>query len=213
MTSFRNRLRLDPRLLIGSILVVASVCGVIWVVSSANRTVSVYVASAPIAQGDPLTSQSLSIVEVPVSASNELYLTPEQFDDSGFAGLDGAAVISTRPIGEGEFLPLSAVGVADESSAPVVVTISGALPEHVSTGVTVELWAASPGERPGTYGAPVVLVQQAHVVRVLESQQLVNSGQVEVELRIPDADLAEVLTALTNGSRLHVVPVYRPVGE
>ncbi|MDJ1372548.1 SAF domain-containing protein [Gulosibacter molinativorax] len=205
MASLRQRIRLDPRLLIGCVLVVASVLGVIWVVSQAKQTVAVYVAAAPIAQGDAITEQSLSIVNVPISDSHELYLTPDRFD--------GSAVISTRPIGQGEYLPLSAIGAGDETSAPVVVTISGALPEDVGTGVAVELWAAAPGERPGTYNTPVALVQQAQVVRVLESQQLVNSGQVEVELRIPDTDLAEVLTALTNGSRLHVVPLYRPVGE
>lgn len=205
MSLSRFRLRLDPRLLIGSLLVVASVLGVVWVVSSAKQTVPVYVAAAPIAQGDAVTEQSLSLVEIPVAATNDLYLTPE--------GLADASIITTRPIGEGEFVPLSALGVGDETSAPVVVTISGALPENVGTGVAVELWAAAPGERPGTYNTPVVLVQQAQVVRVLESQQLVNNGQVEVELRIPDADLAEVLTALTNGSRLHVVPVYQPLGE
>lgn len=205
MSLSRFRLRLDPRLLIGSLLVVASVVGVVWVVSSAKQTVPVYVAAAPIAQGDAVTEQSLSLVEIPVAETNELYLMPD--------GLADASIITTRPIGQGEFVPLSALGVGDETSAPVVVTISGALPENVGTGVAVELWAASPGERPGTYNTPVVLVQQAQVVRVLESQQLVNNGQVEVELRIPDADLAEVLTALTNGSRLHVVPVYKPVGE
>lgn len=204
MSSFRARFRLDPRLLIGSLLVVASVLGVIWVVSSAKQTVTLYAAAVPIAQGDSITAETLSVLEVPVAPSNDLYLTPDQLGES--------SVISTRPIGAGELLPLSALGVGDDASAPVVVTISGALPENVVTGVAVELWAAAPGERPGTYGAPVVLVQQAQVVRVLESQQLVNSGQVEVELRIPDDDLAGVLTALTNGSRLHVVPVYRPVG-
>lgn len=205
MSTFRQRVRLDPRLLIGSILVVASVLGVIWVVSSAKQTVPVYVAAAPIAQGDTISEQSLSLVEVPVAASNDLYLAPETLGD--------AAIITTRPIGQGEFVPLSALGAGDDSSAPVVVSISGALPENVSAGVAVELWAAAPGERPGTYEAPMVLVQQAQVVRVLESQQLVNNGQVEVELRLPDADLAEVLTALTNGSRMHLVPVYQPVGE
>lgn len=205
MSSVRNLVRLDPRLLIGIVLVIASVLGVVWMVSSAKQTVAVYVATAPIAQGENITEQSLSLVEVPVAASNDLYLTP--------GWLDGSSIVTTRPIGEGEFLPLSALGAGADASAPVVVTIGGALPENVATGVAVELWAAAPGERPGTYGAPIVLVQEAQVVRVLESKQLVNSGQVDVELRIPDADLGSVLTALTNGSRLHVVPVYRPVGK
>ncbi|KAB1641156.1 SAF domain-containing protein [Gulosibacter chungangensis] len=205
MSILRQRIRLDPRLLIGSVLVIASVLGVVWVVSAAKQTVPVYVAAVAIAQGDTISEQSLSLVEVPVAGSNELYLSPESLSD--------AAIITTRPIGAGEFIPLSALGAGDDASAPVVVAISGALPENVSTGVAVELWAAAPGERPGTYEPPVVLVQQAQVVRVLESQQLVNNGQVEVELRLPDADLAEVLTALTNGSRMHLVPVFQPVGE
>lgn len=205
MNNFRNHFRLDPRLLVGSVLVVASILGVVWVVSAAKQTVAVYVAAAPIAQGDAISTQSLSLVEVPVDRSNDLYLMPDGFTDG--------EVITTRPIGVGEFVPLSALGAGDAMSAPVVVSISGALPENVGTGIAVELWAAVPGERPGTYEAPGVVVQEAQVVRVLESQQLVNSGQVEVELRIPDSDLAEVLTALTNGARLHIVPVYQPVGE
>ncbi|MGO1545362.1 MAG: hypothetical protein ACTHXA_13600 [Gulosibacter sp.] len=205
MTSPQRRFRIDPRLLIGSFLVLASVLGVIWVVSSAKQTVSIYAAAAPIAQGDGLAVEQLAVVEVPVSATNSLYLTTDAVPEG--------AVITTRPIGAGELIPMSALGVADDTSASVVVTIGGALPEDVSTGTAVELWSAAPGERPGTYGTPVVLVQQAHVVRVLESEQLVHSGQVEVELRIPDSELAEVLTATTNGAQLQIIPVYQSVGE
>ncbi|SJM54486.1 SAF domain-containing protein [Gulosibacter sp. 10] len=200
MTATRRRIRLDPRLLIGSLLVVASVIGVTWVVAAANQTVAVYAAAKPIAQGDALGATELSIVEVPVSETNDLYLTPELLSAEG-----GTA---TRPIGAGELIPISAVGAAEQGVSEVVVTVSGALSERIAPGTAVELWSAAPDERPGAYRPPTVVVDEAQVVRVLEAEQFVHSGETEVELRIPEHALAEVLAAATNGARMHLVPLY-----
>lgn len=205
MSLFKRSARLDPRLLIGSLLVIASVFGVLAVVSAANRTTAVYVANESIAEGDEISLERLAVVEVPVSESTEYYLSPAQLPEQ--------AAITTRPIGAGELVPISALGLADDTSAQVVVTISGALPDRVASGTAVELWAAMPGERPGTYDAPKVVVQDAQVVRVFETDQLVNSGQTELELRVPDAQLTEVLTAVTNGALLHVVPLHAGIGD
>lgn len=121
--------------------------------------------------------------------------------------------IATRPIGAGELVPLTALGDADTSSAAVVVSIPGELPGGISTGTTVEIWSAAAGERMGTYDAPQVLVAQAQVIRVIEQDDFVATAQVDVELRIPDDEVATVMSATSNGARLQLVPLHEPVRE
>ena len=197
--------RLDPRMLVGIVLVIASVVGVVLVVLSANRTVPVYAASGPLAPGDALDAERLALIEVPAGAGLELYLAPDR--------LPASAVVVTRPIGAGELVPLSALGEADRSLVPVDVPISGSAPGGVGIGAEVSLWAAEPGERPGSYATPRELVAVAHVVRLIEHDRMIGGGQLELELRVPEGQVASVLAAVTNGSRLHVVPRHSPMGE
>lgn len=200
-TASRRRLpHLDARLVIGILLVVASVVGVIAVVAGANRTVAIYAASGPIAAGEPLTTERLSLVQVHEQDSVALYLSPEALPDG--------EVIATRPIGAGELIPVSALGAADASMSTVVVPISGTLPVEVTTGATVALWSSVPGEQPGSYTEPRVLVAEAQVIRVVEQDRMIATGEVELELRLPAHLVATVLGDVTNGARLHVIPVH-----
>lgn len=199
-TARRRLPQLDPRMLVGIVLVLASIAGTAAVVLSANRTVVVLAAAAPIAPGEALDRDRLALVEVRESAGLDLYLTPESLPEGG--------AIVTRPVGAGEFVPLSAVGDADRSQSSVVVPISGSTPGGVAAGAQVSLWSAAPSERPGAYETPTELVAQAHVVRLVEHDRMIGGGQVELELRVPAEQVPTVLAAVTNGSRLHVVPLH-----
>ena len=198
-----RKTRVDPRLIIGIVLVAGSIAGVVGVVQSTVQTTTVYAMGQAVAAGDTITAEHLTPVEVSTATPTDLYLTEAAAD----------SYVATRPIGAGELVPLTALGNADTSTAAVVVSIPGELPGGVGTGTSVEIWSAAPGERMGTYGAPQVLVAQAQVIRVIEQDDFVATAQVDVELRIPDGEIATLMNATSNGARLQLVPLHQPVQE
>lgn len=195
----------DPRFAIGILLVVASVAGVYAVVTAAERTTTVYVASGPLAAGDRVTAADLTAAHVRIAGAERRYLTDERMPHAG--------VLVTRAVGAGELVPLSAVGRAGStSSTRVVVSVRGALPASVAAGVVVDLWSAERLERDG-YGPPVVLAGHVTVVRLVEAAGLVTDDTASVELQVPRRTVAAVLQAQANESALSVVPVSTPVGR
>lgn len=199
----RRRTRIDPRLLVGVLLVAGSIAGVVAVVQSTAQTTTVYAMTEAVAAGETITAEHLTAVEVSAATPTELYLT--EASPEGY--------LASRPIGAGELVPLTALGAPDTTTSAVVVSIPGELPGGVGPGTAVELWSAAPGERMGTYSAPQVIVADAQVVRVIEQDDFVATAQVDVELRIPDDELATVIDASSNGARLQLVPLHEPVQE
>src|SRR3712207_1625296 len=131
----RRRLSVDPRLLVGVVLVAASVAGVTWLVGTADRTVAVYSVRTALYPGDRIFAEDLAIARVRLGSGEARYLTVTDIPAEG-------AVIS-RPVGEGELLPAAAIGAPEGLSlAPLVIGLSGPLSEAASPGSTVDLWAA-----------------------------------------------------------------------
>lgn len=199
-TAPARRLRIDSRLIVGVLLVVASVAGVVLVISAWYRTTNVYIATEALAPGDDLTEARISLVEVRADATNAHYLSPD--------ALPAEPAVITRAVGAGEMIPLSALGAADTEQAAVVVSIAGSPPSGVETGVAVELWAAQPAEQHGQHAEPEIIVPEAIVVRRVNHERMVGSAAVELELRVPDSHLSAVLAATTAGAQMHVVPLY-----
>ncbi|WP_311477745.1 hypothetical protein [uncultured Gulosibacter sp.] len=193
--------RIDSRLIIGILLVLASMAAVAGIVLASQHTRTVYVANDNLAPGDPLTEDRLALVEVRVDDTTPLYLGPDR--------LPNEPAVITRAVGAGELIPLSALGAADQSTASVVVTLTSSPPSGVAAGSHVELWVALPGERAGEYAEPGVVVADAVVVRRIEADRLVGANTVELELRVPKTELQHVLAATTAEARMHVVPLYR----
>jgi hypothetical protein len=199
----RRRFWFDPRFAIGILLVIASVGGVLAIVSSADASTRVYVARDAIAPGDRIEADDLVAVSVRIEQSGGLYLTPGDIPDDG--------LVVVRTVGEGELVPTSAVGsAAGLRLASVVVTISGQLPGSIAPGSLIDLWAAS-REEGGAFGPPSVIVTSATVVREVESEGLVASGDASsLELLVPRAKIARVLEAIANEDALSAVPVSIP---
>lgn len=200
----RKRFWFDPRLAIGFVLIAASVAGVLGIVSSADASVSVLTARDALAPGDRIDENDLIATSVRLSGAGELYLVPGDVPDEG--------LVVTKAVAEGELVPTSAVGSkAGTRFASVVVTINGQLPASVQTGATVDLWAARKGEV-NSFGAPAVIVSGATVVRVIEDEGLVASGEATtLEILVPRARIARVLEAVANSDALSVVPVALPI--
>lgn len=194
----------DPRLLVGILLVVASVAGVLTLVSLQNQTVPMYVAREDIALGQKLDPDALRVVDVRLDAVQDRYLSAEQppADD-----LHANALIRG-----GELVPVAAVGGRDpEGRKPLSVELTQELPVAVTVGTRVDLWAAARGGNSTTYGEPKRLLQSVEVsaLRELDSGFGGASGQV-VELLVTDKELPGLLSAIANEARLTVVR--NPVG-
>ena len=66
----------DPKLLVGILLVLASVAGVISLVGAADQTAEAYTAREAIAVGEKLTVDKLNRVRVRLGDLEQHYLTP-----------------------------------------------------------------------------------------------------------------------------------------
>lgn len=203
----RSQFRVDPRLIIGLLLVAASIAGVFTVVTAMNTTIKRVVATEAIAVGQPIDTSKLRVIDVNIGDQANQYAASDDIS------ADGQTPIATKPIAPGELIPLSALGDADVSNAAMVIPITGKLPASINTGSTVEIWAAQPGERPGTYAAPAVIVAQAEVIRVVEHDDFVVSDEIELEVLVPDGDISTVLSATAAQARIQVVPKFVPVND
>jgi hypothetical protein len=192
---------LDPRFLIGVLLVAGSVGGVVAVVAAADETVEVYAAGEALVPGDELDPDDLVAREVRLGPAEAGYLL--------VADWPGGGAVVTRPVAEGELLPLAALGdAASVDVASVVVRVEGDLAEAVAPGAAVDLWASA--ARAEQAIPPVVLVPGATVARVVESEGMVVAGQgVSVELIVPEDRVARVLEAVAADGTLALVPIGR----
>ena len=193
----------DPRFAIGIVLVVASVAGVLVVVSTADKTSTVYAARSVLSVGDRINQDDLVEQSVRLGTVTDRYLDADAMPSDG--------LIVTRTIAEGELVPTSAVGSeAGERVASVVITVNSQLPRTVDAGAVVDVWASREGES-GLFGPPSVLIPSATVVRVIETDGIAGSGAVSVELLVPRSRTARMLEALANSDALSLVPVNLPV--
>lgn len=197
----RRRRVVDPRILIGIALLVASALGTTALVGSLTRTVVVYRAQGPIVAGDRITSARLAPAAVRLGEAASLYLS---------GPLPDGGLVATRPVAAGEMVPRSAVGTdLAVRSATVVVDLASPLAAGVATGSTVDLWSAAKADpNENRYAAPVVLVGNAVVARVAAPAGLLaGSSEDSVELQVPRDQVAAVLAAQAGGARLAAVQI------
>lgn len=194
----------DPRFAIGIFLVFASVVGVGFLVSTADRTEQVWAATDSLTAGDVVDSGDLELRSVRLGDTAGRYLGRDALPEDG--------VIVTRTIAAGELVPASAVGAADSAKlASVVVGVDGQLAQSIIAGAVVDVWSAAPTDN-GDYGPPAVLVSGATVVRLVESDGIIAQGDASgVEVLVPRGRIASVLEALANGHSVSLVPMSTPL--
>jgi hypothetical protein len=189
----------DPRLVIGIVLVVASVLMGALLVSRLAETTPVLVARAPIVPGDVLGTDVLTTVEMRLGEQGEHYV--------GSIDAIPEESIATRTIQAGELVPFSAVGqAADVPLRPVVIPVDSTVAESVAPGATVELWHTGPAGADGAAGAAQMLVPDAIVRRIDEGNSL-GMRSMAVEVLVPRDSLSGVLEVLSEDERLDVIGV------
>ena len=199
----RGALRLDPRLVIGIVLIAASTFGVWTLVSGLDDGVEVYVARDTLTPGTRIAVDDLATESVRLGASSSHYLTAGELPEGG--------LVVARTIEAGELVPDAAVDETDRSGlATVVVPSRGPLPTDVAAGTRVDVWTAKEGE--SGYEPPTVLVSGAEIAGVIEAEGMVSTGGTSVELLVPREKVAALLGALASGDAIDLVPA-RASGE
>ncbi|MGW8484215.1 SAF domain-containing protein [Microbacterium sp. NPDC055903] len=186
----------DVRFYIGIALVLLSVIGVWLIVSTSRQTAPVLQADRTIIVGEAISSNDFVVVEASLGAAQEGYLAPQDL----VPGL-----VATRTLSPGELVPSSGVGDADERrTTTVVVESTIGLPAELGAGSVVELWQA-PATEEG-FDEPRILVADATVAALVSRDGMLAQSSTAVELVIDRADVAEVLSAVTGGAALSIVP-------
>lgn len=204
----------DPRLLVGLVLVAASVALGGWAVAAAGRTVPVYVAVGALVPGQPLDADALAVREVRLDAAGGAYLGADE------PLADGLVV--QRTVADGELVPLSALGSVDDLALrPVGVPVAGGLPGGLVEGAVVDLWfvpadapgGAVTGASAGGVGAaaapePYELAAGLTVAEVGEPEgAFAVGGTTTVHVLVPVERLTDVLAATAAEGDVQVVVV------
>lgn len=189
----------DPRLIVGIVLVVASVLMGALLVSRLSETTPVLVARSPIVPGDPIDTADLVVVEMRLGDQTGLY--------AGTMDSVPAGAVATRTVQEGELLPMSAIGQAAEVTLrPVVIPVDATVAESVVPGATVELWHTAPTSADSEEVQAVLLVPDAVVRRIDEGSSL-GMRSMAVEVLVPSGSVGGVLEVLSQDERLDVIGV------
>lgn len=190
----------DPRLLMGTALITASVAGVLLLVSAQDQTAPVYAADRELSTGTQIHPEDLRVVHVQLDAAAERYVSAEA-DPPAEAAL-------IRPVAEGELLPAGALGSVDsEQRQAVTVEVSHDLASAVQKGRSVDVWAASGYSAQQVEGEVTVLAVAAEVTDIREaSSAFGTSGAVTVELLMDPAEVPDLLASLGAGDSLTVLP-------
>jgi hypothetical protein len=196
-----RRTWMDPRLVIGVVLVLVSLAGVWFVVQQSARTETAWAATRTLLPGDIVAAGDVEQVDVRLPQSQDRYLG---------ASADPVGMLVASTVGTGEVLPVRALGdAASEDRSAVVVDIEGALPRAVRTGSLVDVWTAAPTD--DGYDAPAVLIDDAIVVGVLEDEGILANSAQQLELLVPTGETSVLLEAMSNEHVLSVVPLAQPV--
>jgi len=184
----------DPRLLVGLVLVAASVALGSWVVSDARRPTPVWAARGTLTPGTPLTAEHLVAVEPRLEG--ELlgrYLDAREALPAG--------LVLSRVVEAGEIVPRGAL-VESESlglhPVPVPVADPGS---SVVPGGEVELWHV-PAE-----GEPYRVVERLTVKELTRPEGAFASGESVVHVLVPEDELAAVLAVTSGEGTVRLVPV------
>ncbi|WP_028264843.1 SAF domain-containing protein [Arthrobacter sp. MA-N2] len=188
----------DPRLLVGILLVLASVAGVIALVGTADHTVQVYAARESIAVGQQVNKDDLAIVKVRLDDVEPSYVTVAD-------GLPEGRVAVQR-IAKNQLVPQESLGSADAlNRKPVAISIQESLPSQVVAGSRVDVWVAHPDARNG-FDTPHLLLPGAEIAQVTEGSSTLGASKEKVVLvLVTDDQMPKLLGAQANKAKIAVV--------
>ncbi|MFJ5954972.1 SAF domain-containing protein [Paenarthrobacter sp. NPDC092416] len=193
----------DPRLVVGILLVLASVAGVVVLLGTADRTIQVFAARDAIAVGQTVTKGDLAIVNVRLDDIESSYVTVE-------GGLTEGKVALQR-IAKNQLVPKASLGAPDAlDRKPVAIPLETNLPEQAVPGSTVDVWVAMPGSRTA-FDEPQLLLPGAEIAQVAEGSTTLGASKTTVVMvLVTDQQMPKLLGAQANKAQISVV--WNPAG-
>ena len=192
---------LDGRLVLGVLLVLASVLVGARVLSSADRSQQVWRATRELPAGAVLVPGDLERTRVRLLDRSGLY------SSAGPNPLVGYVV--TRVVGAGELLPVGALGRPGETAVPREVTVAtstGHLPPDLRPRDRVDVYV-TPTDKAGATSLPRLVLEGLVVARTSTSSGLSAGSQDRpVVLTVAPDDVLALVTAMGQG-RLDLVRV------
>lgn len=192
----------DHRLLIGIVLVLASVALGARTIAAADQTEPYYAARSTLATGTALTADHLQVVRVRMSGAEAAYLGAGE-------ALPGGQVV-TRTIGAGELVPRAATAPAAQVAVrPVSIPVEQGVPTGLAGGGRVDVWSSAPRPEGGTGFLPARrIAAQAEVFHVDPAGSGLSAGRGgSVQILLSELELPAVLNALANDARIALLPV------
>lgn len=200
---------LDTRLVLGVLLVLTSVVVGARVLSSADRSQSVWATTRDLAPGTELAARDLTRVRVRLFSNSAGYVRGSGPAPTGY--------VVRRGVGKGELLPFNALTPPGEDLSFRFVTVPvtrGHLPPDLTSGTQVDVYVspdtkASTGSTAAPVGAPRLVLRNI-TVRLRRPASSFGGGndQEPIVLRVRPADVTALLAAMSEG-RIDLVGVPR----
>ncbi|WP_427018640.1 hypothetical protein ACQCSX_08965 [Pseudarthrobacter sp. P1] len=193
----------DPRLLVGLLLVLASIASVAAVVGNADQTTEVYAARETLAVGQPVTGDAVVKVRVRLGDLEPTYFTAAQALPEH--------QVAVRMVGKGELVARSSLGRVDAlDRKPAGLNIEDALPKEVVVGSRVDVWVSLPDAKNG-YAEPQLLLPGAEVAALAPGSTALGATKATaLHVLVSDAQMPKLLGALANKAKVAVV--WNPAG-
>ncbi|MCZ2402786.1 hypothetical protein IV498_06190 [Paenarthrobacter sp. Z7-10] len=193
----------DPRLLVGILLVLASVASVVALVDGADTTIEMYAAKDTIVIGQSIQAGSLERVRVNLGDVRGAYwATAEELP---------AGQVAVRLVPRGELLAKASVGSVDAlDRKPAALSVEEALPKEAVVGSRVDVWISMPDARNG-YVPPTLLLPGAEISDLTPgSTALGGTRMTTLHVLVTDRQMPLLLGALANKAKVAVV--WNPAG-
>jgi hypothetical protein len=186
---------LDGRLIVGVVLVLASVVVGAKVVASSGHFDQIWAASHDLAPGTTLTKDDLVVVKV-------------RFHDhgGGYYSAAGKSLVgrtTIAPLSAGELIPAAAVPAKSPTQTRLVtVPVPKLHMPHVNDleGQQVDLYVTADNNLGGAQPAPQLVLANVTVANVIEPSSLAGSADSGVVLQVPTQYVAAVVGAVESGS-------------
>jgi hypothetical protein len=192
---------LDPRLLLGLLLVLLSVVLGAKIVSGADERVQVWSVTRDLGADTLLSGDDLEVTAVRLDGSARHYVAATE-------DLEGMAL--ARPVSEGELLPVSAVASPEaQVQRRIVIEVDRVGVAGLSKGQVVDLYAVRETPAGDSASAPELVLAEVTVAEDVRSGGSGFGGggsTAGVALMVDKDDVAKVIGAADGGS-VYVVQV------
>lgn len=190
----------EPRLIVGLVLLLASVLGVVGLVRAAQQSQEVFAAAVDLPVGTEVRVTDLRVEQVRLGEAGAAYVA------AGTALAPGTRVIAA--VKKGELLPTRSLGADDGTGRrPMSIQLEGPAPAGVSANSKIDVYATAQRSAASTDSTTSRIVLSGVEVTQVQTpdEELGGSSETLIHVLVPPGDVAALVSARGSGDRLDVV--------